>query len=56
MPMAHFLAFKAGTARASGLAGLRVPLDEWKYLTVEFGGKSVTFSAAEIFKALQGVK
>lgn len=53
MPMGHFLAYKATTAEAAKGAGLRIPLDEWGTLTVQHGGKSLTFTAAEIFAALQ---
>lgn len=53
MPMGHFLAFQAKTAYAANGAGLRIPLDEWGTLTVQHGGKTLTFTAAQIFAALQ---
>lgn len=53
MPMGHMLAYQAKTAEAAGGAGLRIPLDEWGTLTVQHAGKSLTFTAAEIFAALQ---
>lgn len=53
MPMGTFLAFNAKTAEAAKGAGLRIPLDEWGTLTIQHAGKSLTFTAAEIFAALQ---
>lgn len=53
MPMGHFLAYKVQTAEAAGGAGLRIPLDEWGTLTVQHARQSLTFTAAEIFTALQ---
>lgn len=42
-----------GTGGIERRGTVRIPLDQWKYLTFEFGGKQIALPTEEIFKALE---
>lgn len=47
MPLGKFDAFASTTVRPGG--SLRVPLDQWAGIIIEYQGKQIGLSSAEIF-------
>lgn len=54
MPIGFFQAYRADAAAKLGTDVLRIPLDQWRRLEVQFGGKSIVVTPGEIFEALGG--
>lgn len=55
MPLGYFRAYRADAADKLGTGYLRIPLDQWTGIEVQYKGRTVKLSPAEIFNTLQGV-
>jgi len=60
LPLADVRAFAQGKDNPTGLqttrARLRIPLDQWGFLSVTLKGKTVDISVDEIFATIAGEK
>lgn len=53
MPLGLFTAYRSDAAERAKIGNLLIPLDQYRNgITVQFGSKTITFTAAEIFAAL----
>ncbi len=53
MPMGFFTAYRANAAAQLGTAHLRIPLDQWSGVTIEFNGQHITYTPRELFTILK---